>query len=78
MAQSIGGWRGLFWWEAGNLHDPQAVAIMKLIDGSMQVVGHLPRTISSVCSIFIRRGGTIHCTITGSWEYLSDLVQGGL
>ena len=64
--------------ETGNAHDPQAVAMMKLIDGDMHVVGHVPRTISSVCSIFIRRGGNIVCKITGSREYLSDLDQGGL
>lgn len=64
--------------ETGNAHDPQAVAMIKLIDGEMQVVGHVPRTISSVCSIFIRRGGNIVCKITGSREYSSDLDQGGL
>ena len=42
------------------------------------MVGHVPRTISSVCSIFIRRGGNIVCRITGSREYSSDLEQGGL
>ena len=52
--------------------------MMKLIDGNMHVVGHVPRTISSVCSIFIRRGGNIVCRITGSREYSSDLEQGGL
>ena len=64
--------------ETGNAHDPQAVAMMKVIDGNVQVVGHVPRTISSVCSIFIRRGGSIVCTITGSREYSSDLENGGL
>ena len=64
--------------EAGNGHDPQAVAMMKLIDGNMYVVGHVPRMISSVCSIFIRRRGNIVCRITGSREYSSDLEQGGL
>ena len=64
--------------EAGNAHDPQAVAMKKLIDGNVHVVGHVPRTISSVCSIFIRRGGNINCRITGSREHSSDLEQGGL
>ena len=52
--------------------------MMKLIDSNVQVVGHVPRTISSVCSIFIRRGGSIVCTITGNQEYSSDLENGGL
>jgi len=64
--------------EAGNPHDSQAVAMTKLIDGNVEVVGHVPRTISSICSIFIRRGGSIVCKVTGSREYSSDLEQGGL
>lgn len=42
------------------------------------MVGHIPRTISSICSIFIRRGGSIVCKVKGSREYSSDLEQGGL
>ena len=63
-------------WEAGNLHDPQAVAI-KMIDGNLRVVGHVPSRISS---IFIRRGGpgTITCRVTGDQHYSVDLPQGGL
>ena len=64
--------------ESGNGHDLQVVAMVKLIDGNLHVVGHIPWTISSVCSIFIRRGGNIGCRITGSLEYSSDLEQGGL
>ena len=44
----------------------------------LQVVGHVPRRISSICSIFIRRGGFIKCTVTSHWCYSSDLPQGGL
>ena len=51
--------------ETGNSHDPQAVAVKKMIDGTLQVVGHAPRRISSICSIFIRRGGSIACRVTG-------------
>lgn len=47
--------------EVGNIHDTFAVAIKK--DG--EVVGHCPRRISAVCSIFIRRGGKITCQVTG-------------
>ena len=39
------------------------------------VIGHLPRKVSRVCSLFLRRGGHIHCTVTGR---KSDLPQGGL
>ena len=28
--------------EAGNSHDPQAVAMTKLINGNVEVVGHVP------------------------------------
>ena len=48
--------------EFGNRHDPFAVAIMK--DG--QVIGHVPRTISCVCTLFIRHGGSILATVTGA------------
>ena len=64
--------------EVGNSHDPQAVALKKEIDGDLRVVVHVPRRISSSCSIFIRRGGSIKCSITGSRRYSSDLPQGGL
>ena len=60
--------------ECGNKEDPYAVAIKK--GGS--VVGHLPRAISCVCTIFIRKHGTITCTITGTRKFSSDLPQGGL
>ena len=42
------------------------------------VVVHLPRKISRVCSLFLRRGGAIECTVTGGRRYSSDLRQGGL
>ena len=54
--------------------DPFAVAIVK----SGAIVGHVPRRISSVCSVFLRRNGSIVCCITGSRRYSADLVQGGL
>ena len=60
--------------EIGNVADPFAVAIVK----SGAIVGHVPRRISSVCSVFLRRNGSIVCCITGSRRYSADLVQGGL
>ena len=41
-------------------------------------VGHVPRKISSVCSIFLRRGGSITCQVTGRRRFSEDLSQGGL
>ena len=41
-------------------------------------VGHVPRKISAVCYMFIQRGGSISCQVTGSRRYSYDLPQGGL
>lgn len=64
--------------EIGNSHDTHAVAIKKDIDGEIKTVGHIPRKISVICSIFIRRGGSILCLVNGARRYSSDLPQGGL
>ena len=40
--------------EPGNSSDPYTVAVMKEITGANTVVGHVPRSISSICSIFLR------------------------
>ena len=42
--------------ELGNSHDPYAVAVKKTIGGEDMVVGHVPRRITVICSLFIRRG----------------------
>ena len=68
--------------EPGNPMDTSAVAILDHSStsdsaGSTITVGHVPRLISMVCSIFIRRGGTIVCVVTGPRQYSSDLPQGG-
>ena len=42
------------------------------------IVGHLPRKISKICSLFLMRGGTLFCVVTGSRRYSADLPQGGL
>ena len=60
--------------EAQNENDRYAVAVKK--DGV--VIGHLPRKVSRVCSLFIRRGGRLCCTVTGIKRYSADLPQGGL
>ena len=51
--------------EIGNAHDTHAVAIRKTIDGEVKTVRHVPRSISSICSIFITQGGLILCTVKG-------------
>ena len=60
--------------ENGNIHDIYAVSVQK----SGVVVGYVPRKISSICSLFLRRGGAIHCIVTGTKRFSADLDQGGL
>lgn len=60
--------------EPSNAEDRYAVSVKK----GESIVGHLPRNISRICSLFLRRGGTIECTVTGGRRYSHDLVQGGL
>ena len=60
--------------ETTNLADRFSVAVMK----DETIVGHIPRKISNVCSIFKRKGGSILCLTTGSRRFSSDLPQGGL
>ena len=54
--------------EPKNAADRYAVAVKK--DGT--IIGHLPRKVSGVCSLFVRRGRIIHCTVTGR-RYSGDL-----
>ena len=61
--------------EVGNIHDPYAIS---MVNESGIVVGHVPRKISAVCSLYLLRGGSINCKVTGSRRYSSDLPQGGL
>jgi hypothetical protein len=61
--------------EEGNTKDRYAVSIVRSGTG---VIGHIPRKISAACSIFIRRGGSIFCKVTGNRRYSHDLVQEGL
>ena len=61
--------------ELGNREDPYAVAVHST---SNNTVGHVPRKISCICSLFIRRGGTLSCTVNGQRRRSEDLPQGGL
>ena len=60
--------------EKFNAADPFAVAVVK----EETTVGHVPRKTSSICSLFLRRNGTILCQIVGNRRYSGDLPQGGL
>ena len=60
--------------EPRNSTDRYAVAVKK--DGI--IIGHLPTKISRVCSLFLRRGGVIRCTVSATRRYSMDLPQGGL
>ena len=60
--------------ETSNLYDPFAVKVLK----TDEIVGLLPKMITSTCSIYLRKGGMITCTINGERRYLRDLTQGGL
>ena len=60
--------------EPTNATDRYAVAVTK----AATIIGHLPRKLSKVCSLFLRRGGSIRFTVTGRRRYSSDLLQGGL
>lgn len=61
--------------EEGNVSDPFAVAVVR----AGVTVGHVPRRISTICSVFLRRSGTgIKAVVTGPRRYSADLPQGGL
>ena len=60
--------------ETNNIHDPFAVAVLK----DNIIVGHIPKKMSAVSSLFLRRSGSIVCQVNGSRRYFSDLPQGGL
>ena len=60
--------------EPTNTIDQYTVAVIR----SGLVVGHLPKKISRVCSLFLRRGGTIYCIVTNTRRYSADFPQGGL
>ena len=60
--------------EHTNARDRYAVAVTR---GGV-IIGHIPRRISRVCSIFLRKGGTMQCVVVGGRRYSADLPQGGL
>ena len=46
--------------------NPSNLYVMAAKNDAGTIVGHIPRTISAVCSLFYHRGGTIVCEVTGS------------
>ena len=60
--------------EHGNTQDPFAVAVL---DGTvLPLWAMFPPKISSICSMFLQREGTIMCIVTGSCRrYSVDWVQ---
>ena len=58
--------------ESGNRDDPFAVAVKHGND----TVGHLPRKVSCICSLFLRYGRSISCTVMGDKRRGTDLPQG--
>ena len=61
--------------EIGNAHNPFAVKVTM----SGNIVGHLLKKISSMCSLFSRGGGMLTCKITNPNKWHSrDLEQRGL
>ena len=60
--------------QTGNPHDRYAVSTIR--QGA--IVGHVPKKISRLCSLFLGRGGSITATITGVRQRSYDLPQGGL
>ena len=61
--------------ELHNVIDCYAIAVK---NHSGDTIGHLPRKISRLCSMFIDQDGDITCVVTNSRRYSSNLVQGGL
>ena len=60
--------------EPDNASDRYAVAVKR--EGT--IVGHLSRKVTRVCSLFLRRGGSITCIVTRHRRYSADLPQGRL
>lgn len=60
--------------EPTNIVDRYSVSVLR---GDV-VGGYLPKKVSKLCSLFLRRGGSISCDVTGRRRHSSDLIQGGL
>ena len=54
-------------------HENGADAFSVTIKRSGVIVGHIPRNISLVCSLFLRRNGVMKIEMTGGRRYSADL-----
>lgn len=65
-----------------NLYVGEKIAIhvtdMPWLLKGEEIVGHVPQYMSTACSLFMRRGGSVYCTITERRRYSRDLPQGGM
>ena len=52
--------------------------VVKTMRRRNTIVGHLFRQISTICHLFLRKGGIIDCTVSGRRQYSADLSKGGL
>ena len=55
--------------EYNNDRDRYAVAVLK----NDNITDHLPKKLSKLCSLFLKRGGEISCKVMGSKRYSRDL-----
>ena len=62
--------------EVENPSYPYAVAVVR--PQNELIVGHLPRRISCMRSMFLQREGKIVCVVIGARRYTNDLPQGGM
>ena len=60
--------------EGNNMSDTYSVAVKK---GDL-TVGHVPRRMSRMSNLFIRRGGQVSSRVEGRRQFSADLPQGGL
>ena len=47
--------------EPGNFHDRNVIAVEKV----RRIIVHLLQKVLCVCVLFLKRGGTVCCTVTG-------------
>ena len=55
------------------MYNPSDLYAVAVKNDAGTVVGHVPRRLLAVCSLFLRRGGTIVCDLTGSRRAPVDL-----
>jgi hypothetical protein len=63
--------------QENNTNNCYAVAVVRAYDN--EVVGHLPKKISRMCWLFLKKPrSVISCTVDGSRRYSADHPQGGM